>query len=72
MNKKKIKEEYRERIRNRETVCITLNMIPKIINNDDNWKVFYKGWSIEELKKLYRLLYMSAGYKWMDKDKDLF
>ena len=70
--KKKIIERYRERVSNRESVCITLSMIPKIINNDDNWKVFYKGWSVEELKKLYRLLYMSAGYKWMDKDKDLF
>jgi len=70
--KKKIIERYRERVGNRESVCITLSMIPKIINNDDNWKVFYKGWSVEELKKLYRLLYMSAGYKWMDKDKDLF
>ena len=70
--KKKIIERYRERIGNRESVCITLSMIPKIINNDDNWKVFYKGWTDKELKKLYRLLYMSAGYKWMDKDKDLF
>ena len=68
MNKKKIKEEYRERIRNRESVCITLNMLPKIINNDDNWKVFYKGWSREELICLYDLLYNTAGYKWKDRE----
>ena len=70
--KKKIMKRYRERVKNRETVCITLSMIPKIIKEGNNWRVYYEGWSNKELKKLYRLLYMSGGYRWMDKDKDIF
>jgi hypothetical protein len=65
-------KRYRERVRNRETVCITLSMIPKIIKEDDCWRVFYEGWSDSELKELYRLLYMSGGHRWMDKDTDIF
>jgi len=70
--KKKIIEKYRERVRNRETMCITLSMIPRIIKDDDPWRVFYRGWSDNELKELYRLLYMSGGHRWMDKDEDIF
>ena len=65
-------KRYRERVKNRETVCITLSMIPKMIKEGNNWRVYYEGWSNKELKKLYRLLYMSGGYRWMDKDKDIF
>ena len=71
--KKKIIEKYRERVGNRETTCIALSMIPKMIKEDDRWRgVFYKGWSDSELKELYRLLYMSGGHRWMTKDDDLF
>ncbi len=70
--KKKIMKRYRERIGNRETVCISLSMIPKMIKEDSPWRVYYKGWTDKELKKLYRLLYMSGGHRWVDKDKDLF
>ena len=70
--KKKIMKRYRERIGNRETVCISLSMIPKMIKDNNNWRVYYKGWSDKDLKKLYRLLYMSGGHRWMDKDTDIF
>jgi len=70
--KKKIMKRYKERIGNRETVCITLTMIPKMIKEDSPWRVYYKGWTDKELRKLYRLLYMSGGHRWVDKDKDLF
>jgi len=71
--KKKIIKRYRERIGNRETVCITLSMIPRMLKEDDSWRdVFYKGWSDKELRKLYRLLYMSAGHRWIQKDTDIF
>ena len=70
--KKKIMKRYKERIGNRETVCITLSMIPKMIKEDSPWRVYYKGWTDKELRKLYRLLYMSGGHRWVDKDKDLF
>tara|TARA_R110000824_G_scaffold180596_1_gene361083 strand:+ start:307 stop:525 length:219 start_codon:yes stop_codon:yes gene_type:complete len=71
--KKKIIKRYRERIGNRETVCITLSMIPRMIKDDHVWRgCFYRGWSDNELKELYRLLYMSGGHRWMDKDEDLF
>ena len=69
--KKKIMERYRERVVNRESVCITLSMIPKMIKHNDNWRVFYKDWSNADLKHLYRLLYMSAGHRWVEGDKDL-
>ena len=70
--KKKIMKRYRERIGNRETVCISLSMIPKMIKEDSPWRVYYKGWSDKDLKKLYRLLYMSGGHRWIDKDTDIF
>jgi len=70
--KKKIMKRYKERIGNRETVCITLTMIPKMIKEDSPWRVYYKGWTDKELRKLYRLLYMSGGHRWVDKDTDLF
>jgi len=70
--KKKIMERYRERVRNRESVCITLSMIPKMIKHNDNWRVYYRGWTDKELKELYKLLYMSGGHRWVTKDKDLF
>jgi hypothetical protein len=70
--KKKIMKRYRERIGNRETVCISLSMIPKMIKEDSPWRVYYKGWSDKDLKKLYKLLYMSGGHRWMDKDTDIF
>ena len=56
--KKKIMKRYRDRVRNRETVCITLSMIPDMIGNpDNNWrKVYYRGWEDKELKQLYNLL----------------
>ncbi len=71
--KKKIMKRYRERVSNRETVCITLSMIPKMIKDSNSWRgAYYRGWSDKELKKLYKLLYMSGGYRWMDKDTDIF
>ena len=71
--KKKIMKKYKERVRNRETVCITLSMIPRMIKEGDSWRgVFYEGWSDKDLKKLYKLLYMSGGHRWMEKDNDLF
>jgi len=70
--KKKIIERYRERIGNRETVCITLSMIPKMIRENHVWRgCFYSGWSDDELRELYKLLYMSAGHRWVKEDKDL-
>ncbi len=71
--KKKIMKRYKERIGNRESVCITLSMIPRMIKEGHSWRgAYYKGWTDKELRKLYRLLYMSGGHRWMDKDKDLF
>ena len=71
--KKKIIKRFKERVKNRETVCITLSMIPKMIKEDNSWRgVFYEGWTDKELKKLYRLLYMSGGHRWVDKDTDIF
>ena len=72
--KKKIKKRYKQRIGNRETVCITLTMIPKMIGNEkDNWRrLYYRGWSDKDLRKLYRLLYMSGGHRWIDKDENIF
>ena len=69
--KKKIMERYKERIRNRESVCITLDLIPKMIKHNDNWRVYYEGWSNEDLKQLYKLLYMSGGHRWVEGDDDL-
>ena len=69
--KKKIMKRYRERVLNRESVCITLSLIPKIIKHNDNWRIFYEGWTNDELKQLYNLLYMSGGYRWIEGDKDL-
>ena len=65
--KKKIMKRYRDRVRNRETVCITLSMIPDMIGNPEhNWrKVYYRGWEDKELKQLYNLLYMSGGHRWI-------
>ena len=69
--KKKIMERYKERVKNRESVCITLSMIPKIIKDNDNWRVFYGGWSDKDLKRLYKLLYMTGGHRWVKPDRDL-
>ena len=66
--KKKIMKRYRERVRNRETVCITLTMIPKMIKEDNPWRVYYEGWTDKELKELFKLLYMSGGHRWIRKD----
>ena len=66
--KKKIIERYRERIRNRESVCITLNLIPKMIKNNDNWRVYYEGWTDKELRLLYDLLYKTAGHRWKERE----
>ena len=71
--KKKIKQKYRDRMRNRETICITLSMIPQMIKENSNWRgAYYKGWTDKELRKLYKLLYMSGGHRWMTKDTDMF
>ena len=69
--KKKIIKRYKERVKNRESVCITLNLIPKMIKDNDNWRVYYKGWTDNELRKLYRLLYMTVGHRWIEPDTDI-
>ena len=70
--KKKIMERYRERIGNREAVCITLSLIPKMIKENSSWRgAYYKGWSDKELKELYKLLYMSGGHRWIEPDTDI-
>lgn len=69
--KKKIIKRYKERVKNRESVCITLNLIPKMIKDNDNWRVYYKGWTDNELRKLYRLLYMTVGHRWVEPDTDI-
>ena len=66
--KKKIIKRYKERIRNRETVCITLSMIPKMIKEDNSWKVYYEGWTDKELILLYELLYNTAGHRWRKRE----
>lgn len=62
--------KYRNRVKNRETVCIALTMIPKMLEDPNhNWRnLFYRGWKDKELKKLFKLLYMSGGYRWIRKD----
>ncbi len=67
--KKKIMKRYRQRVGNRETITITMNMIKEMVGNPDhNWRrVFYKGWEDKELEKLYELLYMSGGHRWVGK-----
>ena len=69
--KKKIMQKYRERVGNREAVCITLSLIPKMIKHNDNWRVYYRGWSDDDLKMLYKLLYMTVGHRWVTADDDL-
>ncbi len=71
--KKKIMKRYRSRVGNRETVCITMTMIPQMIGNEKhNWRrLFYRGWSDKDLKKLFKLLYMSGGHRWIGKDGSL-
>ena len=72
MNKKKVKEEYRRRIENRERVCISLYLIPKMVREDNVWRAaYYEGWTDEELIKLYELLYMSVGFRWLERDSNL-
>ena len=66
-------KRYKERVGNRETVCITLSMIPKMIKEGNVWRgTFYRGWSDKDLKKLYELLYMTVGHRWVKKDSDMF
>ena len=68
--KKKIKRKYRERIKNKETVCITLTIIPRMLEDKQHpsrgW--FYEGWTDKQLRKLYKLLYMSGGYRWKENE----
>ena len=68
--KKKIMKRFRQRVGNRETVCITMTMIPKMLGNDKHtWRrLYYKTWSDKDLKKLFKLLYMSGGHRWVRKD----
>ena len=71
--KKKIMKRYRERIANRESVCITLSLIPKMIKENSTWRgAYYKGWTDKELRELYKLLYMSGGHRWIEPDTDIF
>ena len=67
---KKVRQKYRERVKNRETICITLTCIPRMIrDSQDNWRGWmYDGWSDKELRDLYELLYMSGGHRWKDKE----
>lgn len=68
---KKIRKEYRRRVKNRERVCITLYLIPKMVNENHTWRgCYYPDWTDEELRLLYDLLYNSAGYKW--KEREIF
>jgi len=72
--KKKIIERYRERVKNRETVCITLTTIPRMLKDKGYpWRGWmYEGWTDSELRELYELLYMSGGFRWITKHKDIF
>ena len=67
--KKKIMKRYKDRVGNRETVCITMTMIKQMVGNPNhNWRsLYYKGWEDGELKKLFNLLYMSGGDRWIKK-----
>ena len=67
--KKKIIERYKDRVRNRETICITLTMIKQMVGNPThNWRrLYYRDWSDKDLKKLFKLLYMSGGHRWVKK-----
>ncbi len=71
--KKKIMKRYRERVGNRETLCIALSMIPKMLDNKRHvWRLlYYRGWKDKELKKLQELLFMSGGHRWFNKDGEL-
>ena len=67
--KKKIMKRYKDRVGNRETICITLTMIKQMLGNEKhNWrKLYYRGWTDKDLKKLFNLLYMSGGHRWIKK-----
>ena len=70
---KKIKKEYRRRIKNRERVCISLYLIPKMVKDNHIWRgCYYSDWSDNELKELYTLLYMSVGHRWVKRDDSMF
>jgi len=71
--KKKIMKRYRERVGNKETVCITLSMIPKMLGNDKHtWRrLYYRGWKDKDLKKLQELLLMSGGHRWFSENGEL-
>jgi hypothetical protein len=69
MNKKKIKEEYRKRIKNRERVCISLYLIPKMVKDNHIWRgCYYSDWSDDELIHLYDLLYNTVGFRWKQRE----
>jgi hypothetical protein len=44
-------------------------MIKEMIGNPNhNWRgAYYRGWTDKELEKLYELLYMSGGHRWVGK-----
>jgi len=67
--KKKILKRYQDRVGNRETITITMSMIKEMIGNPNhNWRgAYYRGWTDKELEKLYELLYMSGGHRWVGK-----
>ena len=65
--KKKIMKRYRDRVGNRETVCIAMTMINQMVGNPNHvWRrLYYRDWSDKDLKKLFKLLYMSGGHRWI-------
>ncbi len=67
--KKMIIMRYRQLVGNRETVCITMTMIKQMLGDPShNWrKLYYRGWTDKDLKKLFKLLYMSGGHRWIKK-----
>jgi len=66
---KKIRKEYRRRVKNRERVCISLHLIPKMVKDNHIWRgCYYSDWTDEELRLLYDLLYNSVGYRWKERE----
>ena len=67
--KKKIMKRYKERVGNKETICITLTMIKQMVGNPThNWRrLYYRDWTDNELTTLFDLLHMSGGHRWIKK-----
>ena len=66
---KKIRKEYRRRVKNRERVCISLYLIPKMVKDNHIWRgCYYSDWTDDELRLLYDLLYNTAGHRWKERE----